>query len=244
MLDREEKVYYPDSADAPMPEHDGMRRQWIATESALRYHFRERPDVYVTSNLFLYFVEGDPKKRVAPDVFVALGVPDRDRPNYKVWEEGKAPDVVFEFTSESSRFSDMGEKLGLYAALGVPEYYVFDPSGLYLRPSLRAFRLEEDVYREVRALGGLESPRLGLRLVVDGDRLRLAYPDGSPVPEDLVDASRSTEALRRRLEAEHARAESEHARAESEAARAESEAARARALQAEVDRLRARLGEA
>lgn len=222
MLDRDEKVYYPDSADAPMPEYDGMRRQWMATETALRHHFRERPDVYVTSNLFIYYVEGDPKKRVAPDVFVVLGVPDRDRPNYKIWEEGRAPDVIFEFTSESSRFYDMGEKLGLYAAMGVPEYYVFDPSGQYLRPPFRAFRLQDDVYREIPAVGGIESPRLGLRLIVDGDRLRLALPDGSLLPEEVAGLARSADELRRCLE---------------------SERARARALEEEVLRLRARLGD-
>lgn len=223
MLDREGKVYYPDSADAPMPEYDGMRRQWMATESALRHHFRDRDDVYVTSNLFIYYVEGDPKKRVAPDVFVVFGVPDRDRPNYKIFEEGRAPDVIFEFTSESSRFYDMGEKLGLYAAMGVPEYYVFDPSGQYLRPSFRAFRLQDDVYREIPAVGGIESPRLGLRLVVDGDRLRLATPEGDLLPEEVAGLARSADELRRCLEAERARA---------------------RELEAELQRLRARLGEA
>lgn len=117
----------------------------------------------------------------------------------------------------------MGEKLGLYAAMGGPEYYVFDPSGQYLRPSFRAFRLQDDVYRELPAVGGIESPRLGLRLVVDGDRLRLATPEGDLLPEEVVGLARSADELRRCLQAERARA---------------------RELEAELQRLRARLGEA
>ena len=36
---------------------------------------RTRPDVYVSGNNFVYYEEGDPKKRVSPDCYVVFGVP-------------------------------------------------------------------------------------------------------------------------------------------------------------------------
>lgn len=55
----------------------------------LQWYFRDRDDVYVSGNLFVYYEEGNPKKCVAPDVFVVFGVPKRRRRVYLVWEEGR-----------------------------------------------------------------------------------------------------------------------------------------------------------
>ncbi|MCY4026081.1 MAG: hypothetical protein OXH75_07165 [Acidobacteria bacterium] len=56
---------------------------------ALARHFRGRPDVYVSGDLLIYYREGDPRTSIAPDVFVVFGVEDRQRQNYKLWEEGR-----------------------------------------------------------------------------------------------------------------------------------------------------------
>ena len=53
----------------------------------LRYH----RDVYVSGNVLIYYEEGNVDAAVAPDVFVVFGVPNRPRPIYKLWEEGKSP---------------------------------------------------------------------------------------------------------------------------------------------------------
>lgn len=74
----------------------------------LKRYFQSRDDVYVSSNSFVYYVKGDPKQRVAPDLYVVKGVSSEQRPNYKTWEEGVVPQVVFEFTTESSRYKDLG----------------------------------------------------------------------------------------------------------------------------------------
>jgi len=75
--------------------------------------------------------------QVPTDVFVVLGVPKGDRRTFKVWEEGKSPDVVFELTSDSTRREDLGLKRWLYSQLGVREYCLFDPLRQYWQPALR-----------------------------------------------------------------------------------------------------------
>ena len=45
----------------------------------------------MSGDLLIYYEEGDPRVSIAPDVFVVFGVEDRQRPNYKLWEEGRAP---------------------------------------------------------------------------------------------------------------------------------------------------------
>ncbi len=52
---------------------------------------------------------------VCPDLFVALGVPsDINRRSFKVWIEGKVPELVIEVTSKKTRREDQGKKFELY----------------------------------------------------------------------------------------------------------------------------------
>ena len=105
-------------------------------------------------------------------MFVVFGVPKGDRRVYKVWEEGKGPDVVFEVTSASARAEDLGPKKGTYEMLGVREYFIFDPLVEYLEPQVLGFRLGEQGYRKMEE-GPLISQVLGLELRVEGRELRL-----------------------------------------------------------------------
>ena len=66
--------------------------------------------VYISGNMFLYYVPGKKRRHVSPDVFLVRGIPNKDRDAYFVWEEGKGPDVVFEYTSPSTRDEDLNEK--------------------------------------------------------------------------------------------------------------------------------------
>ena len=101
--------------------------------SCLREHWHERQDVFVGSDQFLYWdpahdPETNPENPPAvPDVYVTFDVADRDRYSYVAWEEGKPPDFVLEVTSPSSRKQDAEEKPGLYAKIGVPEFFIYDP---------------------------------------------------------------------------------------------------------------------
>lgn len=224
-------VHYPESDGKPIGETDTHIDLLIYLREALSDYFRDDPNVYVAGNLFLYYEEGDPKQVVSPDVFVVKGVPKQDRRIYKLWEEGEAPDVVFELTSQSTRKEDWGPKKGIYEMLGVQEYFIFDPLTDYLEPRLVGFRLSDWGYRRIEDTAPLKSQVLGLELHVEGERLRLIDPrtgDKLLTPLEAQEARRQAEDARRRAET--------LAAAEAEARRkAEAELER---LRAEVNRLR------
>ncbi|WP_435021047.1 Uma2 family endonuclease [Tundrisphaera sp. TA3] len=174
------EVFYPESDGKPMAESPVHRDVMAETIAALRDWFADDPLAYVSGNEFLYFVEGDPRRNVSPDVWVARGI-DKSvrRPSYKTWEEGgKGPDLVIEVSSPSTRREDLRHKLGLYQdVLRVPEYYLFDPLGEYLDPPLQGHRLVDGAYRPIAPEAGrLPSQVLGLHLEADGTELRLFDP--------------------------------------------------------------------
>jgi len=203
-------VTYPETDGAPMAETDVHRKQLTYLLSALDDYFRADPLVYVAGNLFLYYKEGAPWQVVAPDVFVVKGVPKGDRRVYQLWQEGKAPDVVIELTSRSTREEDLGPKKGIYEMLGVQEYFIFDPLHEYLEPSLVGFRLSKEGYRPIQPLhsGAMVSQVLGLELQVEGRLLRLvvsATGEKLLTPLEVQAARRKAEAELERLRAELAR---------------------------------------
>ncbi len=122
-----EEIDYPESDDEPMAETDPHIQQIIDLRSSLRDFFRNARQVYVGSNLLLYYVEGDPSKSVAPDVFVVRGVGKQSRRTYKLWEEKRAPNVVIEVSSRKTKNEDLGWKKQLYAWLDVREYFIPTP---------------------------------------------------------------------------------------------------------------------
>ena len=124
-----------------MAETDHQRTPLTYAVDALRLHFRDRPDVYVSGNLFMYYQEGNPRAVVAPDVFVVLGADNADRSTYRLWEEPKGPDFVLEITSRSTRREDQVSKRELYRSLRVQEYWQFDPTHDYLEPPLQGLEL-------------------------------------------------------------------------------------------------------
>ena len=196
-------IRYPETDGKPMGETDIHIAQIIDLLFALTRYFREDPQVYVAADLLLYYVEGDPKEFVVPDVFVVRGVPKGQRRIYKLWEEGRAPDVVFEITSASTRREDLGTKRVLYADLGVKEYFVFDPTGEDLRPPLRAFRLSGSEYQPLKE--PVFSEVLGLELQIVDKHLRLFDPRTGKrllTPAEADAAREAAEAEVERLRAE------------------------------------------
>ena len=184
-------IDYPESDGKPMTETDTHRKQMVDLLVVLEAYFRNDPQVYVAGNLMMYYVEGDPKACIAPDVFVVRGMSRGDRRVYKVWEEGRAPDVVIELTSRSTRDEDLGSKRWIYAELGVSEYFIFDPLGDYLTPPLRGYRLVGDEYIRMEGDGTrLMSQSLGLELRIVDSWLRLFDPEAGrflPTPAELAD---------------------------------------------------------
>jgi Uma2 family endonuclease len=140
---------YPTSDGKPMAETD-THRLLTALIETLDHHFAAQPRVYVSGNLLVFYEEGDKRKHVSPDVFVVRGVAKRVRPNYLVWQEGKAPQVVVELTSKTTRREDLGRKMNLYRdTLKVKEYFLFDPLGDYLTPRLQGYRLRGGQYHPI-----------------------------------------------------------------------------------------------
>lgn len=264
-----EEVYYPESDGKPLAETDTHRDEMMDPFFAVRWHLRNEPETYVSANILLYYEAGKggrQPKSVAPDLFVVRGVGGHRRRTYKLWEEGRPPDLVVEISSADTWAEDLGSKKLIYARMGVAEYYLFDPTGDYLdEPHLRAFRLKGKRYVEVRR-GPFVSPTLGLEFRPVGEALRLIDPqtgDVLPVPHEAYQKwaeaeTRARQELAARLEAEArvshevARRGQAEARASKEAvAREQAESAleralvereeaegRARLLQAELDRLR------
>jgi hypothetical protein len=132
-------------------------------------------------------------------VLLVHGVRKWDRPIYKLWEEGRAPSLVIEVTSSSTKDEDLNDKKEIYRRLGVEEYFLFDPYGDYLEPQLQGYRLESNWYVPMSPEwdGSLVSRTVGLRLRTEGDRLRLVDPKpGRPLPwgEEEAEAREAAEA--------------------------------------------------
>jgi Uma2 family endonuclease len=192
------KVYYPDSDGKPMAEADAHRDSMVCVIEILKAFFSGQW-VYVSGNLLIYCVEGDPKKSVAPDVFVVKGCDPRPRRNFKVWEEGTGPSFVLEVTSKKTRRQDQGTKKEKYALLNVVEYFLYDPLAEWLKPAVQGFRLLNGIYEPVmlEADGGLVSRELGITFRLEngplalfqtatGERLKTAREQVEELQQELV----------------------------------------------------------
>ena len=243
-------IGYPESDGMPMAENDPQLHAIHYAFGALLLHYGERADVYVSADLLIYYEEGNPRVSVAPDVFVVFGVEDRMRGNYKVWEEGKGPDFVLEVASPNTWREDVETKPGVYAGLGVKEYFLYDPRSEYLTPRLQGYRLVDGEYERLTAVESIDrtltlsSEVLGLELRASaGGEMRFHDPARG---EDLLSHAEERVA---RLEEAAARHEEAAAYREESAARqaaerrADREAVARRAAEARVTELEARLGE-
>lgn len=187
----------------------------IATVAVLRNYlaekFAERSPV-VLADQFLYYAKGFPRLRVAPDVMVIFDIPQQPYDNYKIWETGQIPSVIFEMTSASTQAHDQTKKRELYESIGVLEYWLFDPKGEWIPEKLRGYRRqanlpekEEDSLVYEAIADGL-SQVLGLRLEVEGSQINFYRQDNSEkllIPSELFAA----------LQAQTQRAESAEERA-------------------------------
>lgn len=203
-----------------MGESDLHRDQMMDLIHALRLRYEEDPQVYVTGNLILYYEEGKSKRHVSPDVMVVHGVPRGRRDVYKLWEEGRAPSVIFEVTSRSTRSEDLGKKKRLYESLGVREYVLFDPREEYLDPRLRIYRLAADGYRLLDLRDDLLET-VGLRVAVVEGALRLQDPTSGrllPTVAESEARARESEALARESQALAVREARARRKAEAEVA--------------------------
>ncbi|MBL8892084.1 MAG: Uma2 family endonuclease [Planctomycetaceae bacterium] len=213
-------VDYPESDGCPMGETDDHREAMVRVIELLKNHYHGQK-VYVSGDLLVYYEQGNAQKFVVPDAFVAKGIAQSRRRVYRLWVEGVVPQVVIETTSKSTRIKDTTDKPQIFAKLGVCEYFLHDPTGEYLEPSLQGYRLHHGEYVAIEpdSQGGLFSKELGLVLrITEGE---LNFFDAKSSRRLLTNAeSANVEAEARQVEAEaRQRAEAEVARLQAELAR-------------------------
>ncbi len=142
------------------------------------------PEHTVGADQFVYFDAANPKRCLAPDAFVTLGLPDHDFDSYLAWEEG-TPELAFEVLSPSDtpeRWT-FEEKLRRYRALGVRElvtFHVDAPSGERLRVW---DRLDHDLVERVVEEDRTPCVTLGMTLLVGPVD---AYPVGLRLARDAA----------------------------------------------------------
>ena len=203
-------IVYPSEDGEPMAENDW---QWIAmadTALALRNRYAGRTDVYVASDMLVYYRMNDVSARVAPDVYVVLGANGNHRRySWLVWREDKAPDFVLEVASPGTWQHDAGSKRDIYAMMGVTEYWRFDPKGEFFVPELIGELLSDGEYhplpiqQEADGLLRGHSAVLGLDICVrPGPELRLYDPEAGKwllTPAESEAARLAAEEENRRL---------------------------------------------
>jgi Uma2 family endonuclease len=253
-------IFYPSSDGEPVAETYDHLYAILTTLEVLKQYLQGQ-QATVLANQFLYYAQGFPKLRVAPDVMVIFGVEPGGRDNYKTWEEGQVPNVIFEMTSPSTQQQDIVAKKDLYESLEVQEYWLFDPRGEWIEEKLRGYQLFEDRY--IPNFDG-HSKILKLRLKAE-DKLIGFYQDATGekllIPDELAAALRTetqsrleaekqaeqerqrAEQERQRAEQERQRAEQEHQRAEQERQRADQERQRAEQLAATLQKYQETFGQ-
>ncbi|MDE0317283.1 MAG: Uma2 family endonuclease [Candidatus Poribacteria bacterium] len=226
---------YPCEDDEPMAATIFHGVQINIFYDQLSRYFAINEEIFIGVDSFIYYVEGDITKSVAPDIYVVFGVSqDIGRRSFYTWSEGAVPVAIFEFLSDSTANQDRHEKVELYLNdIGVQEYFIHQPE-MEKPPEFRGWKRTpsgEIVEMLPDAEGGLFSEALNLWFRWEKHRnhvrlLRPSLPDGTPIATSM--------------EEEHIRIEEQQLRKVAEA-RVEEEVQRRQELEAELERLRAQL---
>ena len=234
---------YPYEDDEPMPATAFHSMQINIFYDQLFRYFRVNDYVHIGSDNFIYYVEGDLTKVVAPDIFVVLGVRKYPlRRSFYTWSEGAVPVAVFEFLSDATADQDRHEKVQVYLKeMGVQEFFIHQPE-MDKPAELFGWRRSASgdiVDIEPDAAGGLFSETLKLwfrwedQLDTHVRLLRPYLPDGTPI-------NTSVEEEQLREQEQHKRVEAEARAAEAEM-QVQEEVERRRALEVELENLRAQI---
>ncbi len=181
------EIFYPSSDGEPLAESYVHLYAILITLEVLKQYL-QGIQATVLADQFLYYAENFPRLRVAPDVMVIFNVTPGGRDNYKIWEEGEVPSVIFEITSPGTKNQDTEHKKTLYEQLGVQEYWLFDPKGEWIEGKLRGYRLQGEEYELIR---DSRSEALGLRLEVEGQLISFYREDTGEkllIPQELKEA--------------------------------------------------------
>jgi Uma2 family endonuclease len=172
--DDDEIIYHEQRAD-DMGESSFHNNLRIDVFAVLDLFLKNRTDVFMTANMNIYHIRGNPDEWFAPDILISFGVPNYERSIYKLWEEKIFPQVIFEISSDRTWKTDVADKLKLYEQLGAEEYYILDSEhGKYLSAPMLAFHRQGERLLSVPiADDRIFSPRLGLEIVRTKNTFRL-----------------------------------------------------------------------
>ena len=211
--------------------------------------YRLEPHVLIGVDSFIYYSEGDMKKCVAPDVYVALGakkIPPRR--SFYTWAEGTVPDTIFEFLSDSTKNDDRDRKVQIYLEeMGAKEYFIHQPNleepaefrGWSRDDSGEIVEMTSDTPRT------LFSEKLNLLFTWNVDLnvrlLRPYFPDGTPITTSIEEEQLREEAQQQRNIAE-AKVEEQAEQLKDAKNLTDEQAEKIREQAAEIERLRQQLG--
>ncbi|NEP04615.1 MAG: Uma2 family endonuclease [Okeania sp. SIO2G4] len=181
------EIFYPTEDGEPLAEtYDHLYA--ILTSLEVIKQYLKGQQATVLSDQFLFYSQKFPSLRVAPNVMVIFDVKLGGRDNYKIWQEGQTPVVIFEMTYPGTKGVDQDFKKGLYEQLGVKEYWLFDPRGEWIKDKLQGYRLRGKNYELIT--DGRSEP-LKLRLEVE-DKLIGFYREDTGekllIPDELREA--------------------------------------------------------
>ncbi|MEO0407322.1 MAG: Uma2 family endonuclease [Cyanobacteria bacterium P01_A01_bin.135] len=186
----------------PLLESSLHLSQLILLLACLNWAWKTRDDYFAAGNMTVYYSAEEIKtkdlppsetlRERGPDFFVVLGVEQRPRKSWIVWEEGgKYPNVIVELLSDSTAAVDRGLKKALYQdVFRTLDYFWFDPESL----EFEGFQLVSGQYEAIPAneQGWRWSPQLEMFLGVHEGQLRFFSPVGEllPTPEEAAEAER------------------------------------------------------
>ena len=183
----ESEIFYPSADGEPVAETYDHLYALLTTLEVLKQYLKDRRAT-VLGNQYLYYSQGFPRLRTAPDVMVIFDVEPGGRDNYKIWEEGQVPSVIFEMTSKGTEDQDKSFKKTLYESLGVKEYWLFDPKGEWIPAQLQGYRLRGETYEPIT---DSRSEPLQLRLAIEGKLIGFYREDTGEkllLPDELAQA--------------------------------------------------------
>ena len=216
-----QEIFYPETDGKPMAETDIHRKTATRLTETLEAFLIEQKEVYVSGNLLVYYEEDNPRKCLAPDVFIVKNVPKHARRIFKIWEEKTVPTVIFGILSKQTVVEDLQTKFVLCQKLGVKEFFIFDPEYDYLKKkSLLAYRLRDGEYEQLKVVKGrVMSEELNLGLIDTRKTLRLFDPATNEfllTPEEERKRREESEIRLQAIEAENERLKAELARLKNE----------------------------
>ena len=175
--------YNPDEPE-PMPdamEQEPVIQEFIGIMGSRFTDFGNRPDVFLSSNTILCYDPSNLNVRRQPDIYLSFGVDQaaiRRRRIYLPWEAGKPPDLALEVGSLSTGPSDTIVKPRVYADIGIPEYWRFDPSGgEHHGAPMSGWHLVNNAYAPIKLTTEPDGALKGYSAVMD---LFLCWDEGWP----------------------------------------------------------------